>query len=126
MKCKRCGYDKDKPLDEQGIMLMCDHCVYGEPPTCTKKNKNENDTKEKSSFISYLLKNFWIKCSDKHPENNQYVLCYDGNDIDIFKFTYYENKKKYNFTNSQDDFFYATHWMPLPAPPLEKDDHSTS
>ena len=57
----------------------------------------------------------WVKCSERMPEEGQSVTVYDGDRmwIDI----------TYDFGDGL-CFYYeddgrATHWQPLPAPPLE-------
>ena len=57
----------------------------------------------------------WVKCSERMPEFGQSVTVYDGDRmwIDI----------TYDFGDGlcfyYDDDGRATHWQPLPAPPLE-------
>lgn len=35
----------------------------------------------------------WIKCSDRLPENNQYVIASDGGDIEILRFQQTSDKR---------------------------------
>jgi hypothetical protein len=58
------------------------------------------------------MKNEWIKCSDRMPENDRIqILCYcsDG-------FMEIETKTCGKFFIDDD----VTHWMPLPEPPVEE------
>jgi hypothetical protein len=66
----------------------------------------------------------WIKCSERLPEDDKYVLVWDGN-INLDNFPFYEIAAYRTFNNGS--FFISgpyvlqkiTHWMPLPNPPQE-------
>ena len=53
----------------------------------------------------------WVKCADKSPPFNKYVLIWDGEDQDV---DWLSDTAPNEFKES-----HITHWMPLPAPPLE-------
>ena len=57
----------------------------------------------------------WVKCSERMPEIDVPVLVHTGNGMDI--------DHTYDFGDGvsfYDDLYGEfTHWMPLPAPPLE-------
>ena len=57
----------------------------------------------------------WVKCSERMPEINVPVLVHTGNGMDI--------DHTYDFGDGvsfYDDLYGEfTHWMPLPAPPVE-------
>ena len=57
----------------------------------------------------------WVKCSERMPEFGQSVTVYDGDRM--------WTDTTYDFGDGlcfyYDDDGRATHWMPLPAPPLE-------
>ncbi len=57
----------------------------------------------------------WVKCSERMPEFGQSVTVYDGDRM--------WTDTTYDFGDGlcfyYDDDGRATHWMPLPAPPVE-------
>ncbi len=57
----------------------------------------------------------WVKCSERMPELDVPVLVHTGNGMDI--------DHTYDFGDGlcfyDDNYGRATHWMPLPAPPVE-------
>ena len=53
----------------------------------------------------------WVKCADKSPPFNTYVLIWDGEDQDV---DWLSDTAPNEFKES-----HITHWMPLPAPPVE-------
>ena len=53
----------------------------------------------------------WVKCADKSPPFNKYVLIWDGEDQDV---DWLSDTAPNEFKES-----HITHWMPLPAPPVE-------
>ena len=53
----------------------------------------------------------WVKCADKSPPFNKYVLIWDGEDQDV---DWLSDTAPNEFKES-----HITHWMPLPAPPAE-------
>ena len=57
----------------------------------------------------------WVKCSERMPEFGQSVTVYDGDRM--------WTDTTYDFGDGlcfyYDDDGRATHWMPLPAPPME-------
>ena len=53
----------------------------------------------------------WVKCADKSPPFNTYVLIWDGEDQDV---DWLSDTAPNEFKES-----HITHWMPLPAPPME-------
>ena len=67
----------------------------------------------------------WISVKDRLPENNEYVLAWDSNDIFILKFEIEQDKRKkqinriFNFSSSSGEEYFdaVTHWMPLPEKP---------
>lgn len=61
------------------------------------------------------MKHNWIKVTDKLPENENYVLVYDGTcDYD---FAWYSKIKKRWYWNSFDQCEHKiTHWQPLEKP----------
>ncbi len=76
----------------------------------------------------------WVKCSDRMPENDQYVLVYHWDDFHI-TVGYFESHNVQFYIESDGSKFYTddgweteipwaqkgpvTHWMPLPNPPKE-------
>jgi hypothetical protein len=70
-----------------------------------------------------MVKNNWIKITDKQPEFDTFVLVYSEQKqqrkFEIMFFTEI-NKKGYYFTkgpNNPGKTNVYTHWMPLPEPP---------
>ena len=75
----------------------------------------------------------WIKCSDRLPEKNRWVLCYLPNlfyeeskifSLQFFIYTWSENEKLTDmpiFKNIDRSYRLddVSHWMPLPAPPKD-------
>ena len=59
----------------------------------------------------------WIKCSDKLPDKDTPVLCYDGTYIEVSEYWYDENHKHVFINPPAPPKDYITHWMPLPPPP---------
>ena len=53
----------------------------------------------------------WVKCADKSPPFNTDVLIWDGEDQDV---DWLSDTAPNEFKES-----HITHWMPLPAPPVE-------
>ena len=51
----------------------------------------------------------WVKCADKSPPFNKYVLIWDGEDQDV---DWLSDTAPNEFKES-----HITHWMPLPKPP---------
>ena len=69
------------------------------------------------------MKNNWIKCGEKMPENNTRVIVCDQYDS-ISMQTYINDKYKWDGMHSD---AIVTHWMPLPEPPVKHDpDNLTS
>ena len=62
-----------------------------------------------------LVKPNWIKCRDRMPEINQWVLTWNGewHDTSI----YYGEEDKPRFSDDIEWKKEVTHWMPLPSPP---------
>jgi hypothetical protein len=64
----------------------------------------------------------WIKCSERLPEEGEYVLTYDGN-LNLDNKPFYEIAAYRTFNNGS--FFISgpyslqniKFWMPLPSPP---------
>ena len=54
----------------------------------------------------------WVKCSERMPKHGDMVLVFNGNSIEIDALATGE----FSFECWCDS---VTHWMPLPAPPLE-------
>ena len=54
----------------------------------------------------------WVKCSERMPEHGDMVLVFNGNSIEIDALATGE----FDFECWCDS---VTHWMPLPAPPVE-------
>ena len=54
----------------------------------------------------------WVKCSERMPEHGDMVLVFNGNSIEIDALAIGE----FDFECWCDS---VTHWMPLPAPPVE-------
>lgn len=59
----------------------------------------------------------WIKCSDRLPEMNRWVLCYGQNHFNLTGGFIVQSWMAH--TNKDLDWFSVmfTHWMPLPEPP---------
>ena len=57
----------------------------------------------------------WVKCSERMPELDVPVLVHTGNGMDIDRT--YDFSDGVSFYN--DIYGEFTHWMPLPAPPME-------
>ena len=57
----------------------------------------------------------WVKCSERMPELDVPVLVHTGNGMDIdHTYDFGDGVSFYN-----DLYGEFTHWMPLPAPPME-------
>ena len=54
----------------------------------------------------------WVKCSERLPKHGEMVLVFNGNSIEIDALAIGE----FDFECWCDS---VTHWMPLPAPPME-------
>ena len=54
----------------------------------------------------------WVKCSERMPKHGEMVLVFNGNSIEIDALAIGE----FDFECWCDS---VTHWMPLPAPPVE-------
>lgn len=67
----------------------------------------------------------WIKCSERLPVHNEWVLSFDGSDIYITKFVQTTDGRHKirsgNFELSDDFCDETTHWMPLPLPPVNEE-----
>lgn len=63
--------------------------------------------------------NEWISVKDKVPEKDCWVICSDGFDIEIMKFSIYTRYRKstFNFQRDEIQMETITHWMPLPELP---------
>ncbi len=76
-----------------------------------------------ASFLGNCIKDGWISCSDRMPEDTKMLLAFSQGEIVAAYWNWVVNPidyKKYRaFTylsgNILDD---VTHWMPLPEPPL--------
>ena len=55
----------------------------------------------------------WVKCEDKSPPFNTYVLIWDGEDQHV---DWLSDTAPNEFKES-----HITHWMPLPSPPMESE-----
>lgn len=78
--------------------------------------------------------NEWIKCGDRLPENDEYVLIYHRDDCHI-SVGYFEKDNVSFYKEDDGSIFYTdsgweteipwapkgppTYWMPLPKPPEE-------
>lgn len=54
----------------------------------------------------------WIKCSDRMPNRNERVLCYNGEVLfeSVWDEIWQDGQNYWELEN-------VTHWMPLPQPP---------
>jgi hypothetical protein len=92
--------------------------------SCDKEFEVEFE-KFTSEFIANKAMTQWIKCSDRLPEDNEYVLAYDGSDIYLLKFNQDSDKRHkirngYFRSSSEEEWFDEIKcWMPLPEPPEE-------
>lgn len=98
---------------------------------CIKYNTGSYDDDARScaeilyNYLGYR-KPEWISVDDRLPEDMQEVLCYKGkfwgNLQDVY--TYLGDGKWQddygNIADTEDEAI--AHWMPLPAPPTEKED----
>lgn len=68
----------------------------------------------------------WIKCSERLPKNNEYVLVWDSSYIFISKFVQTTDKRhKIRSGYFEDNHGYmniVTHWMPLPELPPKNEE----
>lgn len=61
----------------------------------------------------------WIKCSDRMPEENgerEVLACFKGGDISTLYYFDGRWDDAYGIVPIRQD---ATHWMPLPEPPID-------
>ena len=56
----------------------------------------------------------WISVEDKLPEDGQKVLFSRFNEKGVYCGDYLFNR---GFASQGRDYYYITHWMPLPEPP---------
>jgi hypothetical protein len=66
----------------------------------------------------------WIKCEDRLPEDNEYVLAFGENEIAVMQFRKTSDgrhKKVMGYFQNieRGEIIEATHWMPLPETPHE-------
>ncbi|WP_428848185.1 DUF551 domain-containing protein [Shigella flexneri] len=67
----------------------------------------------------------WISCSERMPNDKQYVWCwgksYDWTECDTFEGYYDCSRNKWWAVtdNGEEPASKVTHWMPLPEPPQE-------
>jgi Protein of unknown function (DUF551) len=70
-------------------------------------------------FMTFLSE--WIKCSDRLPEHDDFVLFWDnGFYIGWLKRT--DRNSKFVWLDEEWTHHNPTHWMPLPSPPEASND----
>ena len=105
---------------EDSIMkAIQDACVEVNKQELIRALQYDRDQYEKG-FADSLR---WISLKDKHPKRFENVLCFFpekdyGSKIAV---SYNESDYNYHFADTH-RFGKPTHWMPLPAPPTEKED----
>ena len=73
----------------------------------------------KSYDVRIKKKMEWISVKDRLPENENEVLIWDGNYIEM-GFMEYEDKTPVSWRNIEMiENNHISHWMPLPIPPEE-------
>ena len=94
--------------DEFGVCIY--HHSLGYKNMC--RVITERDGSKKVSENNITKVSDWIQCSERMPEHGDMVLVFNGNSIEIDALATGE----FDFECWCDS---VTHWMPLPAPPLE-------
>lgn len=87
--------------------------------------KAERAAKQKSDSNSPVTPDGWISCSERMPNDKQYVWCwgksYGWTECDTFEGYYDCSRNKWWAVtdNGEEPASKVTHWMPLPEPPQE-------
>ena len=92
--------------EEYGLGVV--HMQVGKTTLCLFENvPNSVAPTDKLTLVTD-----WVKCSERMPEHGDMVLVFNGNSIEIDALATGE----FSFECWCDS---VTHWMPLPAPPME-------
>jgi cell division protein FtsB len=67
------------------------------------------------------LREGWVRCSDKMPENLKEVLAYVEREEQMVVAVYEKGEGWYETYNDATIEYPVTHWMPLPTPPAQTD-----
>ncbi len=87
--------------------------------------KAERAAKQKSDSNSPVTPDGWISCSERMPNDKQYVWCwgksYGWTECDTFEGYYDWSRNKWWAVtdDGEEPASKVTHWMPLPEPPQE-------
>ncbi|EFL9656223.1 TPA: DUF551 domain-containing protein [Escherichia coli] len=85
--------------------------------------KAERAAKQKSDSNSPVTPDGWISCSERMPNDKQYVWCwgksYGWTECDTFEGYYDWSRNKWWAVtdDGEEPASKVTHWMPLPEPP---------
>ena len=123
-----------KPITVQGVKEMLKKELSNKLESCEIDN-----TKDLCEFIDICMSSFhnaelpsgWISVEDRLPDLNKQVIGYFPNGIEgssgkeeVSTAICYNGKKLHSdFPNSTASHFEATHWQPLPQPPIENQLH---
>lgn len=92
-------------------------------PACDELLKQLNEYEASLTPKSEAVENKWIIVEDRLPEDEKVIAYFPNGDESGKKIstgTCWGRKVVSDFPNSTASFFEATHWQPLPSPPIFK------
>jgi hypothetical protein len=63
--------------------------------------------------------NEWISVKDSLPKEDEYVIAYDGQEVEKAFIMRYDNNNPIWTYYDWMEWDHVTHWMPLPKPPKD-------
>lgn len=109
LPCPFCG-SHDIDYNENAQIIICGIC-------------NNNHNKGMSMIEKWNTRHSpWISVKDRLPENNEWILAFNGKDNCVCWIDIGNNDYLFMYgMGSQCQFRNVTHWMPLPSPPKESE-----